>query len=92
MFGRRCSTKLCCQWKTIKRKNIQIQFKAEKDFEVEGYPNMLSHVILNILNNSRDVLLEREIKKPKIWINLKQKKDQSLHKNKCMVSEQNHKS
>lgn len=55
---------------TIKKNKIQIRFMCNDDFEVQGYPNMLSHIILNLLNNSRDILVERSIKKPKIWIKL----------------------
>lgn len=55
---------------TIKKNKIQIRFMCKEDFEVFGYPNMLSHIILNLLNNSRDILIERSIKRPKIWIKL----------------------
>lgn len=60
---------------SIEKNNILIHFKCENDFEVFGYPNMLSHVLLNLLNNSRDILLERKIQKPTIWINLEQKNE-----------------
>ena len=59
---------------TIKKNNIQIRFMCNDDFEVFGYPNMLSHILLNLLNNSRDILIERSIKKPKIWIKLEKDK------------------
>lgn len=55
---------------TIKKNKIQIRFMCNDDFEVQGYPNMLSHILLNLLNNSRDILVERSIKRPKIWIKL----------------------
>lgn len=55
---------------TIKKNKIQIRFMCNDDFEVHGYPNMLSHILLNLLNNSRDILVERSIKRPKIWIKL----------------------
>jgi C4-dicarboxylate-specific signal transduction histidine kinase len=35
-----------------------------------GYPSELSQVILNILNNAKDILVEKEIKKPKIIIDI----------------------
>jgi len=56
---------------TTKRNKIQVRFMYDEDFEAVGYPNMLSHVVLNLINNSRDILVEREIKKPEIWIKLK---------------------
>ncbi len=54
----------------IEKNKIQIRFICNEDFEVFGYPNMLSHVLMNLLNNSLDILNERSIKKPKIWIKL----------------------
>jgi len=35
-----------------------------------GYPSEFSQVILNLLNNAKDVLVEREIKEPKIKIEI----------------------
>ncbi|MBN2237917.1 MAG: PAS domain S-box protein, partial [Bacteroidales bacterium] len=56
----------------FKKYKIKIKFMYDAEFEVYGYPNMLSHVILNLLNNSKDILTEREVKAPKIWIKLEQ--------------------
>lgn len=58
---------------TIKKNKIQMRFMCNDDFEVQGYPNMLSHILLNLINNSRDILVERSIKRPKIWIKLEKK-------------------
>jgi PAS domain S-box-containing protein len=54
----------------MKKNKIQLRFMCNDDFEVEGYPNMLSHILHNLLNNSRDIIVERSIKRPKIWIKL----------------------
>jgi signal transduction histidine kinase len=53
---------------TMESNKIKINLTCKHDFEIYGYPNMLSHVLLNLLNNSRDVLYERNIKNPTIWI------------------------
>lgn len=53
---------------TMESNKIIIKLTCKHDFEVYGYPNMLSHVLLNLLNNSRDILYERNIKNPTISI------------------------
>ena len=58
---------------TFKKNKIRMRFMCNDDFEVHGYPNMLSHILLNLLNNSRDILVERSVKRPKIWIKLEKK-------------------
>ncbi len=46
--------------------------KVEKHYsevnDVSGFPNEYSQAIMNILNNAKDVLVEREIKNPLIKI------------------------
>lgn len=56
-----------------KENKIHLRLLAEGNFEMRGYPNMISHVLLNLLNNSRDIFKERHIRAPKIWIKLEQK-------------------
>lgn len=41
---------------------------ADETIEVEGYQNEYSQALLNLLCNARDVLLEREVKQPEIFI------------------------
>lgn len=53
---------------TMESNKIKIKLTCKHDFKVYGYPNMLSHVLLNLLNNSKDVLNERNIQNPTIWI------------------------
>jgi len=43
----------------FKSKGIEINLKTEKEAVVYGYPNELIQVILNILNNARDIILEK---------------------------------
>ena len=42
-----------------------------EDSQVLGYKNEYSQVILNVLSNAKDILIEREIKKPEINIEIK---------------------
>jgi len=52
------------------KENIKIHINIKKETEIllKGYPNELGQVIINILNNAKDVLKERDIKNRKIWI------------------------
>lgn len=52
-------------------KNDQIELLVqEDDVVVEGYPNELSQVILNILINAKDAFLERSTENPQIIISV----------------------
>jgi len=52
-------------------KNEQIELVVqEEDVVVEGYPNELSQVILNILINAKDAFLERSTENPQIIISI----------------------
>lgn len=48
--------------------NIQIIRQKDNDLTLYGYQNEFSQVLINILSNSRDVFVERKIKKPLIQI------------------------
>lgn len=47
---------------------IEIIYDIPEKFCIKGFPSEFSQVILNILNNAKDVLLENEIDKKKIMI------------------------
>jgi len=53
------------------KENIKIYFQisCKTDTLLRGYPNELGQMIINILNNAKDVLIEREIENRKIWVN-----------------------
>jgi C4-dicarboxylate-specific signal transduction histidine kinase len=53
---------------SYKSQNIGVEFVAKGDLIIQGFRNEFSQVVLNILNNARDVLLEREIKDPRVSI------------------------
>jgi signal transduction histidine kinase len=48
--------------------NIKINLDVKEDFCVYGSANEFEQVILNLINNARDILVERKIKNPKIDI------------------------
>jgi len=53
--------------------NIKVEFKFTKDVLRMGYFNEYCQALVNILSNARDAVIEREIKKANIWIELKEK-------------------
>ncbi|WP_320034487.1 CHASE domain-containing protein [Halarcobacter sp.] len=57
--------------------NIQIIRQRENDLSLYGYQNEFAQVLINILSNSRDVFIERQIKKPLIQIQT-YKKDRKI--------------
>jgi signal transduction histidine kinase len=49
--------------------HITLKVKSPKNpVFINGYPSEFSQVILNLLDNAKDILLERQIKNPKIFI------------------------
>ncbi len=56
---------------TYYRIGLDVQAPKESIYII-GYPSEFAQVILNLLDNAKDVLLEREIKEPKISIEIKQ--------------------
>ncbi len=51
--------------------NIELILDVIDDEKINGYKNEYSQVILNILSNSKDILVERKIKSPKILVTIK---------------------
>ncbi|OQY02551.1 MAG: hypothetical protein B6I20_06795 [Bacteroidetes bacterium 4572_117] len=49
---------------------IEVISKLQKDVFLSGYPNEFSQAVLNILNNAKDVLIDREIENPYVGIDL----------------------
>ena len=56
----------------LKNNNIEIILDGE-DFEIDGYPSEFKQVILNLINNAKDAIFEKNIPNGKIIITLKNK-------------------
>ena len=63
---------------SLKFHNIKMVFNINKNSDIYGYPREFAHAILNILSNSKDVIVERKIKKPKITLSIKSGKQFTL--------------
>lgn len=53
---------------TLKSCNIEVDVTAEENVTTFGYQNEYSQVLLNIINNAKDVLLDRNVANPRICI------------------------
>lgn len=62
---------------TLRRHNIELRFHASEDIVVTGYSNEYAQVVLNLLNNSRDILLDRNVVNPAIEVSLFMKEGKS---------------
>jgi signal transduction histidine kinase len=63
---------------SLKSSGINVEYREEPDIIAEGYPSEYMQVLLNILNNARDVLLERKVKNPQIIINIFREKQRAV--------------
>ena len=53
---------------TLERNSILLKTEIEKDFTLFGYPNEMTQAIVNIINNAKDALIERDTLHPCITI------------------------
>ncbi|MCD4772455.1 MAG: PAS domain S-box protein [Bacteroidales bacterium] len=58
---------------SFKNNNIETILILNEGIFIYSYQNEFSQAVLNIINNARDVLIERKIKNPKVKINLSRK-------------------
>lgn len=62
----------------LNSKNISISITEQPEVSVFGYSNEYGQVLLNILSNSKDVLEERKVAEPRIYINISREDDRSV--------------
>lgn len=58
---------------SFERYTIEVVFDVTKEYTLFGHENSLAQALLNILNNAKDVLLEKQIEEKKIFIDIKEK-------------------
>ena len=61
---------------TLKSHNIKINFNNKHSIIINGYPNEILQVILNILNNAKDVLVSKDKNHKKIDIQISSSSNQ----------------
>ena len=55
----------------LKQKGVKVEVEVEDEKPIYGYRSEFAQVLLNLINNGIDVLEERKIPEPKIWIRIK---------------------
>jgi PAS domain S-box-containing protein len=63
---------------SFNNQNIGIEVVAKDDAVIYGYQNEFAQALLNILNNARDALIEREIDNPMVTITIYCKGDRAV--------------
>lgn len=58
---------------TLKNFGIKLNVNIKNDKKVYGYPTEFAQVILNLLSNAKDILVEKEIKNPRIDMSIDSK-------------------
>ncbi len=63
----------------IKKNRLNIILTTPyEEFKINGYPNELVQVIINIISNAKDAFIERSIAERYIFINVKKKKEMAI--------------
>ncbi|MHC1698800.1 MAG: MASE3 domain-containing protein [Geobacteraceae bacterium] len=62
----------------LREQGISVIVSAEDEVLALGFPNQFAQVVLNLLNNSRDALVERNVPNPTIWIEISNNGTSSL--------------
>jgi len=73
-----CNEALTLVFASIKNLNINLEKTLVKDSLISGYKREFSQVMLNLIANAKDVLHQREIKDPKISIEIKTLDDKAV--------------
>jgi len=55
---------------SLKNRDIKLSLHVKKDLHVSGYASEFAQVILNLILNAKDVLIERDVKKPQITVSI----------------------
>ena len=65
---------------SIKNHNINVTLDLSDDIEIYGYENELSQCLINIFNNAKDILNEKQTKEKLIFISTSQKDNTAIIK------------
>ncbi|OUR73896.1 histidine kinase [Arcobacter sp. 31_11_sub10_T18] len=55
---------------TLNNLGIDLILDIQEDKKIKGYPTEYAQVILNIISNAKDILIERKIDEPKIYVSI----------------------
>ncbi|AXH16063.1 histidine kinase [Malaciobacter mytili LMG 24559] len=63
---------------TLKKHNIKLEIIVKKNPEIYGYKNEYSQVLINLINNAKEILFLRNIKDPLIKITLNKESNNAI--------------
>lgn len=63
---------------SLKANNIMLEIRIKKNPTLIGYKNEYTQVLINIINNAKDIIVQRKIKDPKIIITITETKKDVL--------------
>ena len=58
---------------SLQHDKIEVKLNIKEDLEIKNYKNEYKQVLLNLLSNAKDILVQRDIKSPKITIIINKK-------------------
>jgi len=62
----------------LKENEIMLDIIVKKNPTIYGYKNEYAQVLINIINNAKDILIQRKIKNPKITITITETKNEVI--------------
>lgn len=65
---------------SLKMHDIKLDIIIQKNTVMSGYKNEYSQVLINIINNARDILVQRKIDNPKITITINENRSEIITK------------
>ncbi len=63
---------------SLESKGVRVTVEGDRDVNIYGYCNEYLQVLLNIINNSKDVLVQKNIKEPLVSIRIARKNEHSI--------------
>lgn len=63
---------------SLKENNIMLDIVVKKNPIIYGYKNEYTQVLINIINNAKEILVERKVKEPKIVIIIDENEDEVI--------------
>ena len=73
LISQSCSKAINIIDATLKNFGIELNINIKSDKKIYGYPTEFAQVILNLLSNAKDILVEKEIKNPRIDMSIESK-------------------
>jgi len=62
----------------LKNQDINLIIDAKEEIKLEGYPNEFGQALLNLINNAKDAIIERDAEVKEIRVEAKREKDKVL--------------